>query len=313
RRYLRAAEDALPFELVRGRVHQLDQPEPGRFRARARSQEGEQRIESQAVVVATGPGSHRHVPAAFRHLPSGRVLHSWDVEEIQRLDGQRVLVVGGGQSAAETVAALRGNNRVTWAMKRPPLFFREPLRVPTPLFKLMLAGSSWLFRLPPPILRVISRATFRTTITPSLAPVWRDPEVHKLISDAEGLELGPSCGGAAGLGKGAGPAGDGSGVLHCAADGREYDFVVSATGYRFSLSGLPFLSASLADRLRESGDPPVLGADFSSAVPGLHFVGGIAESTHGPAMRFVLGARHAAKTLGRILPVELTAPRTRAA
>ncbi|MEM6795312.1 MAG: SidA/IucD/PvdA family monooxygenase [Acidobacteriota bacterium] len=304
RDYLRSVEEAVPFRLIRGRVESLGRLRDGRFEAEARTLEeagdgGNSgkvlRLSARAVILATGPGTHQHLPAALDDLPRESILHSWQVDGIERLENQRVLVLGGGQSSAETVDSLRRANRVTWALRRPPLFFREPLRVPTPLFKLMLAGSSWIFRLPPLLLRAISRAIFRTTVTPRLKAVWQDESVAKILADAEALGLRAET------------REGGRRVLHCAADGHDYDRLVSATGYRFTLAGLPFLSPDLVAALRQAGDPPKLTRRFASAVPGLFLAGGIAESTHGPAMRFVLGARHAARTLGRAVPEWLEA------
>lgn len=304
RRYLQQVEEELPFRVVRGLVDRLDLVdgsvgggfEGGGFEARGRTDRTQEpssrpfRVRASACVVATGLGGHRHLPPAFRELPAERVAHSWDTRRIESARGRRVLVVGTGQSAAESVQSLITEtsdgpaNEVTWAVKRSPFFFREPLRLPTPLFKLLLAGSHLLYRLPPPVLRALGRATFRTTITPKLKSVWTDPQVKKLTSDADGLGMEATA----------------DGVV-CSLDGRVYDLVVSATGYKYSLLGLPFLSDGLAARLGPVDHPPRLQADFSCAVPDLYFVGGIAEPTHGPAMRFVLGARHAARRVGERL------------
>jgi hypothetical protein len=280
RRYLRAVTEELPFPVVRDRVTHLARQNGG-FVATG---PGGTEVAASTVVVATGLGSHRYLPPPVRDLPAGRVLHSWQVGAIEALDGERVLVIGTGQSAAETVAHLRDGNRVTWALRREPLFFREPLRLPTPLFKAVLAGSRALYRLPPAVLRTVGRGVFRTTITPDLEPVYHDPAVTKLFGDAEELGLratpdGVFCDGV-----------DGD------AAGTPFDRVIAATGYRYTVGGLPFLDDELAAELGGRLD-----ADFRTAVPGLHLVGGIAEPTFGPAMRFILGARHAARRMGAVL------------
>ncbi|MDA8016027.1 MAG: SidA/IucD/PvdA family monooxygenase [Thermoanaerobaculia bacterium] len=304
RRYLSEVEHQLPFPVVQGIVEELASGNDGygfealgRLDSRTKARQIRSfRVSADVAVIATGLGSHRHLPAAFRELPADRVAHSWDTERIQATRSRRVLVVGTGQSAAESVLSLTTEtengpaNEVSWAVKRPPLFFREPLRLPTPLFKLVLAGSHLIYRLPPPILRTLGKATFRTTITPTLKRVWLDPSVEKLTADAEGLGLTLEASG-----------------IRCRVDGRLYDQIVSATGYRYSLLGLPFLSDPLASRLGGADKPPALAADFSCAVPDLYLVGGIAEPTHGPAMRFVLGARHAARRVGERLEARFQA------
>lgn len=277
RRYLREVVEELPFDVVEQRVIHLEQRGEGFY---AICDDGAT-FEARAVIVATGLGPHRYLPRGLRSLPEGRVLHSWDTRRIERLRRQRVLVIGAGQSAAETVARLRGDNRVTWALRHRPLFFREPLRVPTPVFKVMMHASRGLFQLPTPVLRGVSSAVFRTTITPNLKDVYADPGVHKVFEDVRGLSLRKTSAGVA-----------------SGAAGETFDTIVSATGFRFTLAGLPFLSHSLADQLGRRHTTPALRSDFQTPVPGLYLTGGIAEPTFGPAMRFIFGSRHAARRLG---------------
>lgn len=280
REYLREVAATVDLPVNDGVVERLRLDGEG-FRA---DWDGGEQIGARGVVVATGMGGHRHVPRAFEALPPERVLHSWDTGPIQELVDRSVLVIGGGQSAAETVEQLLPRNRVTWAMREPPLFFREPLRAPTPVFKAMLAGSRLLLALPPPLLRTVSRLAFRTTITPRLKAVYEDPRVRVVIAEAGALGLGP----------------DGDGAVR-AADGTVYDTVIAATGFRFTLAGFSFLDRPLADALGRPDQPPRVDADFASAVRGLHFIGGVAEASHGPAMRFIVGSRHAARRVARRL------------
>ena len=220
----------------------------------------------------------------MRALPAGRVLHAWQTREIEAIRQQRVLVVGGGQSAAETVAHLRPGNRVTWALRHKPLFMREPLRLPTPLFRAVIATSHGLYRLPAALVRAFGRAVFHTTITPDLRPAFDDPQVPKVFAAAAELGLRQTAGG-----------------VHVAAAGDTFDRVVAATGYRFSLGNLSFLSEALRDALGNPGQPPALDARLESAARNLYMIGGIAEPTFGPAMRFIFGSRAAARRLGRHL------------
>lgn len=286
RTYLEHVASQAPFDLFVGRVTAVEGAESGFSVAWT----GGEPVTAAQVVVATGMGGHRVVPDCLADLAEDRVLHSWDTGPIQRLRGRRVLVIGGGQSAAESVETLVEDNQVTWVMREAPLFFREPLRAPTPVFKLMLATSRLLFQLPPPILRAVSRATFRTTITPRLRAVYEDPRVRTILADAEDLGLRDDPDGAV-----------------VAADGRSYDVVVSATGFRHTVAGFGFLTPGIADAVGPADGPPPVDRAFESRVPGLFFIGGVAESVHGPAMRFIVGCRHSAlrvadrveRTLGR--------------
>lgn len=277
RDYLREVAAAPPCPLLQASVRRLVAVGAG-FRAEL---EGGEVVTVRAVVVATGMGAHRHLPEALVGLPSDHLFHSWDAGAIQGLAGRRVLVVGGGQSAGEAVEALLARNRVTWAMRRPPLFCNPPLNAPTPVFEAILASWQLLLKLPPPLLRALSQRVFRTTVTVRLRAVYADPRVRTVLADAAALGLT-----------------NGGGALR-AADGSEYDAVVAATGYRPRLAGFDFLAPELARALGEPDAAPPVDASFESRVPGLLFLGGVSEAVHGPAMRFIAGSRHAALRAAR--------------
>lgn len=278
REYLREVAAGAPFAHLEGWVERLEAAASG---FRARLAEGRE-IFAAIAVLATGLGDHRHLPPALSALGTDRLLLSWETEAIQRLEGLRVLVVGGGQSAGETVECLHPGNRVTRALRSRPLFFREPLREPPPVFKLLMASSRLLFRLPPAVVRAFSRPVFRTTLTPRLRAVWQGPDVRTLVAAAEDLGLEP-----------VGGAPSGAGVR--AADGSEYDLVIAATGYSHTVGGFGFLDRGLAAALGPPDAPPRVDAAFESGRPGLFVIGASAEAVHGPAMRLMIGARQAAR------------------
>jgi len=77
------------------------------------------------------------------------------------------------------------------------------------------------------------------------------------------------------------------------------DHVIAATGYRFTLGSLPFLSENLLSQLRSLQQTPVLSANFESSVPGLYFTGLASAYQFGPAMRFLHGAEYTARCVSR--------------
>lgn len=277
RQHLRDVERRLPFPLLRDRVRWLAR-DNGCFEAQT---EGGQRLAARRVVLATGLEGHRFVPPELRHLGRSRVIHSWEVDRYQALTGRRVLVVGGGQSAAEAVDHLRWRNRVTWAVRRPPRFWQEPLRLPTPMFNAAMAFSEPIFQLPELLLKGLARLFMRSTVTPRLRSVWRAPAVGRIVAPTRDLGLGRH----------------GEEVV-AAAIGAGFDTVIAATGYRHSVGGLRFLSPELGRELGGPNGSPAVDSRFRSAAPGLYLVGGISEPTFGPAMRFLIGARQTAARLG---------------
>jgi lysine/ornithine N-monooxygenase len=82
------------------------------------------------------------------------------------------------------------------------------------------------------------------------------------------------------------------------------DHVIAATGYRFALRLLPFLSQNLKSRLRAEQELPVLSYHFESSVPGLYFTGLASAHCFGPAMRFLHGANYTARCLSRHIAAE---------
>jgi FAD-dependent urate hydroxylase len=75
------------------------------------------------------------------------------------------------------------------------------------------------------------------------------------------------------------------------------DHVIAATGYRYAISSMTFLSENLLSHLRCVQGVPVLSANFESSVPGLYFTGLASTHHFGPAMRFILGAAYTAKRI----------------
>lgn len=77
---------------------------------------------ARAVISATGSWTRPFLP----HLPgaedfAGRQLHTVDYRRAEDFAGQRMLVVGGGNSGAQIAADLApGARALTWATRRPP-------------------------------------------------------------------------------------------------------------------------------------------------------------------------------------------------
>lgn len=80
-------------------------------------------LRAHDVVVATGPFSRPAVPAASAGLAGSVVqLHSRDYRSPGDVPGGDVLVVGGGNSAAQLAVELAATHRVTVAASRPPWY-----------------------------------------------------------------------------------------------------------------------------------------------------------------------------------------------
>jgi hypothetical protein len=83
-----------------------------------------------------------------------------------------------------------------------------------------------------------------------------------------------------------------------------FDHVIAATGYRYDLRRIAFLRDALLEQLRSRFGTPILGSDFQSSVPGLHFVGAVSLNSFGPVVRFIYGTRFTARRLAAALAVK---------
>jgi cation diffusion facilitator CzcD-associated flavoprotein CzcO len=83
-------------------------------------------IRARAVVSATGTWSNPVYPdVPGRDDFHGRVLHGAHYPGVEPFTGQRVIVVGGGNSGAQIVAELSEVADVIWATREPPTFLPE--------------------------------------------------------------------------------------------------------------------------------------------------------------------------------------------
>lgn len=82
--------------------------------------------QARAVISATGTWWRPFVPAVpGRQQFAGRQLHTVDYGRPEDFTGQRVFVVGGGNSGAQIAADLTGHAELTWVTQRPPRFLPD--------------------------------------------------------------------------------------------------------------------------------------------------------------------------------------------
>lgn len=273
REYLQDVAVRLQFPVLETLVDTIEF-DGSRFRSTCRN---EQVIESDTVVVAAGIEPHRYLPPQLQHMPRGKVVHTWDVGAFQKVSDKKVLVVGAGQSAAEAVAGLRRSNAVTWVTRGKPVYFSEPINLPTPVFNLALSLSPLYYFLPGALRTVLARSFVQSTITPDMRDHVESRDVTRAQADVAGLKLSAN------------------GAVRSESLAENFDMVVAATGYRYSLENVAFLSPSLRSKIKTVRQIPRLNVNFETTAPGLYMVGGIAEPTHGPAQRFMMGSSHAAR------------------
>ncbi|MET9959599.1 ArsO family NAD(P)H-dependent flavin-containing monooxygenase [Streptomyces sp. NPDC006326] len=84
--------------------------------------------QARAVVSATGTWTRPFLPAATgRRDFAGRQLHTVQYRSPAEFAGQRVIVVGGGNSGAQIAADLAGTADLTWVTQRPPRYLADDI------------------------------------------------------------------------------------------------------------------------------------------------------------------------------------------
>jgi lysine/ornithine N-monooxygenase len=248
--------------------------------------------------MAAGISRFPHLPDFVAGLPPRLASHTSAHRDFGGFAGADVIVVGAGQSALESAALLNEAGASVEVIARSGITWVNRQLHASPLLASLLyapsdvgpAGLSRLVhrqllvrRLPSPLRRAVTRRCVR----PSGATWLRERVVDRVRLSDHVWVLSATA---------AGP-----GVRLRLSDGsvRHADHLLLGTGYRPDVRALDMLDADLVARVAAGGPLPRLNRWFESAVPGLHFVGALAERDFGPLCRFVAGARQAASQVAR--------------
>jgi FAD-dependent urate hydroxylase len=275
---------------------------PGGFLLRTAAEET---ITAARVVVATGIIPFAYVPPELAHLPSDLQSHSSAPSDLSRFRGQKVLVVGGGQSALETAALLHEHGAAVKLVTRHPwVFWLSPnLLVPTrrdrlrrPVVRLCENWECWAYDRLPDAFRLQPegrRVRKALTVLGPAGAWWLRDRVEGQLPIMMDYSI-----------VGAEAAGDRVRLHLKGPDGlatEEADHVISGTGYKYDLSRLGYLDPAIRATLKVAGGCPILNHGLESNVPGLFFAGALATPSFGPAMRFAAGTHFAAPRIARRL------------
>ncbi len=259
--------------------------------------EGESFI-SRRVIVATGISNFVSRPPEFDRISADWASHSSDHNDLTKFRGQRVAVIGAGQSALESAALFKEagidveviarQTVLNWVGLHPRLHHLGAIS--KLLYSTRDVGPAGISRLvaAPHVFRRFPRwfqeRTAYRAIRPAVAG-WLRPRLtdvrvtlgRKVVSAVEtGSQLSLKLD-------------DGT--------GRRVDHALLATGFRVDISRYPFLSPSLLKQLKNMDGYPVLKRGFESSIPGLHFLGKPAAWSFGPLVGFVSGTEFAANEL----------------
>jgi thioredoxin reductase len=273
-------------------------------------------LTARQVIVATGVLPYQVIPQELSGLPRDLVSHSCDHghADLKAYAGRRVAVIGGGQSATETLALLHeagADARIV--MRRSGINWLEPNpeelgpfgQLRRPVNKLCEGWhcSFWntpaAFRLLPKKVRVDKA---RSVLGPAAA-WWLRDRVDGRIEVIGNTQV--KAAEAHGSGVRLTLAGPTTSTL-------DVDHVVSATGFRVDIARLPFLSLDLVGRVKTLNRYPVLDRAGQSSVPGLYFAGAPAAVSLGPSVRFIAGTHTSVRQLSRSVAGQAVAAKPRA-
>lgn len=290
-------------DVERTTVRHIDAAAGGGFRVTLES--GEE-FDSPAVVVAAGVVPYAHVPGTFTGLlAAGRASHTADHTDFSQFAGQRVTVVGSGQSALESAALLHEAGALPTVVTRAPsIGFGPPPRTRTLaqrslrkrlMYPNSLLGTGWplaacshgaaAYRHLPDR----ARAHFLHTVLGPSGAWWLRHRIDGHFPVLCGRRVrSASLDGALG-----------AHLELVRADGTpeaiRTDHVLIGTGYRVDIGRLTMLSPRLRRDVLTVSGAPLLSADLESSVPGLFFTGLTAAPSFGPLLRFVVGTGFAAR------------------
>ncbi|HZV49981.1 MAG TPA: FAD-dependent oxidoreductase [Candidatus Dormibacteraeota bacterium] len=256
-------------------------------------------VEAGRVVIAVGISRFARIPEFARGLPPEVASHTSECLDLGRYRDREVAVVGAGQSALEWAALLHeAGAHVQLIVRQPIAWVDRRLYQLHPVVRELLYAPSDVG--PAGVSRVVDRQLLvrrlptrlrRALTVRSVRPAgatWLRPRVEGVIDTTQGVEI-----------RTAEPVGR---RLRLGLDDgsiREVDHLVLGTGFVPDVNRLDFLAPDLRTRVAVDGRLPVLDRWFESSVPGLHFVGALAERDFGPLCRFVAGADTAARQVAR--------------
>ena len=274
RAYLKWVKANLEYPVIDDLVKSLDvipadhQEGRQKFRFCAMLKKGKKQdnIYAQKVVIATGLSDHVYIPPEINSSLQ-KIIHSYDTQKIEKLKRKNILVIGGGQSAAETIESLQNQkNNVSWYSRHLPVYLEQPVNIPSWLFSLIVKSANMFYHCPPGLRRALIQFLSKPTIRPRYKFVIDNTKKISTIKNMTSVK-------------------------------NNFDAIVVATGFQTSIDNLSFLSSKIKSIITQTHGSPLLNKYFESTCPGLYFAGGIAEASFGPALRFIIGSHYAANKI----------------
>ncbi len=254
-------------------------------------------VMASRVVLAVGIGPFSYLPQVFEGVPDEFVSHTSRFADLSRFKGKTVAVVGHGQSALEWAAMLHevgaevevlARADVIWIDRKLYRYTGPAKHIFYPSSDVGPPGLNWLISYPQ-VFRLLPNETRFTVDQRAIRPAgatWLRTRVDGVISITENVEVNRAT-----------PSGDRLRLELSDGTDRLVDHVFCGTGYRPDVTQIDFVDDALQAQIQANDGLPVLSRSFESSVPGLHFVGALANFNFGPICRFVAGAKVSAPAI----------------
>ena len=263
-------------------------------------------IRSRRVVVAAGIASFAWRPPEFEGLPHSLASHSSEHRDLSRFAGQRLAVIGAGQSALESAALLyeagaeveviARSRRIHWLQGLASKMLHHRLGSITSrlLYAPTDVGPAGISQIVarPDLLRRLPRRLQDRLRRRSVRPAGARWLVRRLQNVP--INLGRSIVSVA-------PARGRARIRLDDGSERTVDHILLGTGYRVDVSRYDFLASELVESIRRFNGYPWLREGLETSVPGLHILGAPAGWSFGPLMHFVSGTHYASRSLMRCI------------
>jgi len=263
-----------------------------------------EKLIARRIVVAIGLKAFARMPDELLGLPPELASHTCDHSTFDDFVGQKVYVLGAGQSALQAAALLHEAGAYVEVLVRRSVIDLSSYtggqrnlgqRLRRPKNRLGYGWKSWVLDTFPGACYFVPdrwRIPFvRSYLGPSVAWWLRERVTDKFPIWTNCSLLGAKVR-------------DGRLALHIDKGNQgEHevlcDHIVAGTGFKIDIDRLQFLDASLRRAIARIDRSPRLDRCFQSSVTGLHFVGTMSALSFGPLFRFVVGADYTSRVLSR--------------
>lgn len=244
------------------------------------------------VALALGFRYFKNIPDPYPTLiPPGRLAHTCDYVDLSKLKGERVLIIGGRQSAFEWAALIHeeGAAAVHMSYRHPtPTFTPSDWSWVPPLVDSMVENPGWFRSLTTEEKEQVNQrlwAEGRLKLEPWLAKRITHDSIH-LHPETQVVSCRELSGGA-------------FEVTLNEETTFNVDQIILATGYKVNVSQIPFLkNSNILTQLETRNGYPILDLHFQSNLPGLFFTSLCATQDFGPFFGFTVSVRTSAKLIG---------------